>query len=189
MTASLVNPEKTTADRNWCLGFMMQEKESFEKGKNEKYKREWSNESLKENLDLYFQTCSIQSNSKSISTVAATLANCGINPITNEKVFSFGHIKDTLSLMLSCGMYDYYGEWDYRIGLPAKSGVSGLLYVVIPGVMGISVYSPRLDSLSNSVKGIEFLKKLVSKFSFHVLDNINNSNKIGILKIKYLMKI
>ena len=179
---STYQSEKNTADRNQCLGFMMQEKGSFQQGKNSKYKRDWNDDSLKNNLDLYFQTCSIQSNSKSISTVAATLANGGINPITNEKVFSYAHVKDTLSLMLSCGMYDYSGEWAYRIGLPAKSGVSGLLYAVIPGVMGISIFSPKLDSLGNSVKGIAFFKKLVSKFSFHVLDNEHNSNKISILK-------
>ena len=180
---STYQSEKTTADRNRCLGFMMQEKMSFEKGKNDKFKRVWNNDSLNTNLDLYFQTCSIESDNKTISTfIASTLANGGINPITNEKVFKCNYVKDSLSIMLSCGMYDYSGEWAYRIGLPAKSGVSGLLYVVIPGIMGISVFSPKLDSLGNSVKGIEFFRRLVNKFNFHVLDNINNSNKISIIK-------
>ena len=179
---STYQSEKTTADRYRCLAYMMQEKMSFENGKNDKYKREWTNESLNINLDLYFQTCSIESDNKTISTVASTLANGGINPITNDKVFKCNHVKASLSIMLSCGMYDYSGEWAYRIGLPAKSGVSGLLYVVIPGIMGISVFSPKLDSLGNSVRGIEFFRRLVNKFNLHVLDNINNSNKISIVK-------
>ena len=70
-------------------------------------------------------------------------------------------VKATLTLMLSCGMYDYSGEWCVRVGLPAKSGVAGLVYIVIPNVMGIAVYSPRLDTVGNSVRAVTFFKHLM----------------------------
>ena len=74
--------------------------------------------------------------------------------------------------MSSCGMYDFSGEFAFTIGLPAKSGVSGALMIVIPNVMGICTWSPRLDTMGNSVRGIEFSKALVEKFNFHNYDNL-----------------
>ena len=104
-------------------------------------------------------------------------------------------VKHTLSLMLSCGMYDYSGQFAFKIGLPAKSGVSGaiiglvsykkyseinLVYivlsflnqrpVVVPNVMGICIYSPKLDKLGNSARGLLFCEKLLNLFNFHHFD-------------------
>ncbi len=178
---SVFQSERDSADRNKCIAYMMQEKQSFQVGKDCKYKRDWGLDSLSSNLDLYFQCCSINSNNKSISKIAATLANGGINPITKKKVFNYNHVKYSLSLMLSCGMYDYSGEWAYHIGLPAKSGVSGLIYVIIPGIMGISVFSPPLDKIGNSYKGIEFFKKLTKSLNLHIFD-LHKDSKLQILK-------
>lgn len=82
--------------------------------------------------------------------------------------------------MLTCGMYDYSGEWGYKIGIPAKSGVSGLIYGIVPGVMGISVYSPKLDKIGNSYRGVKFFEKLSEKLNIHIFDNEYNSEKISI---------
>ena len=94
--------------------------------------------------------------------VAATFANAGINPLTNDPVYTPSTVRHCLSLMSSCGMYDYSGEFAFTIGLPAKSGVSGGLMLVVPGVMGVCVWSPRLDSLGNSVRGVALCKELVT---------------------------
>ena len=84
--------------------------------------------------------------------------------------------------MSSCGMYDYSGEWAYTIGIPAKSGVSGIVMGIIPNVMGIAVFSPKLDELGNSSRGIEFFKELTKLYPFHIYDNILKENNNIILK-------
>jgi len=149
--------ESGSANRNWCLGYMMKEKNSFPDCFT----------SLDNALQLYFQICSITSTAKAMSVMAATLANGGLNPWTGEAVFSPDHIRSCLPLMLTCGMYDYSGQWAFDVGLPAKSGVGGCIFSVIPNVCGISVWSPRLDNVGNSVRGVAVFKELVKRFSFH----------------------
>ena len=82
------------------------------------------------------QCCSIEVTTKASAVIASTLANAGVCPLTSEPCISPKTVKSTLSLMFSCGMYDYSGEWCVSVGLPAKSGVAGLIYVVIPNVSG-----------------------------------------------------
>ena len=156
--------EKADADRNMCLGFMMKEKNAF-------HSHIKNVNNLFDVLDLYFQTCSIEYSCEQLSVLAATLANGGICPVTNEKVFDSEHVKNCLSLMNSCGMYDYSGEWCFKIGIPAKSGVGGGIFLVIPGKMGIATFSPNLDKIGNSVRGIDFATRLTNTFNFHQYDN------------------
>ena len=106
-----------------------------------------------------------------------TLANEGICPTTGEKVLGSEFVPHILSLMYTCGMYNYSGEFAFKVGLPAKSGVSGALLLVIPNVMGIGLWSPPLDDKGNTVRGIQFAKMLVEKFNFHQFDNLNHSEK------------
>ena len=107
-----------------------------------------------------------------LAVAAASLANAGVCPLTEDSVFTPGTVQSCLSLMSSCGMYDFSGEFAFTIGLPAKSGVSGALMLVVPGLMGICVWSPRLDELGNSVRGIEFCRKLVTAYNVHVFDSL-----------------
>jgi glutaminase len=153
--------ERRTADRNFALGYFMRERGAFPDGTD-----------LVETLEFYFQCCSIELDAQGMGVVAATFANAGINPLTNEPVFKPSTVRHCLSLMSSCGMYDYSGEFAFTIGLPAKSGVSGGLMLVVPGVMGVCIWSPRLDALGNSVRGVAFCKELVTQYNFHVFDSL-----------------
>ncbi|MBK8260725.1 MAG: glutaminase A [Nannocystis sp.] len=153
--------EKTTADRNFALAYFMRENKAFPPGTD-----------LEETLEFYFQCCSIEVNAAQMATVAATLANGGICPTSGERVFSTKTVQNCLSLMYSCGMYDFSGEFAFAIGLPAKSGVGGALMIVVPNVMGICTWSPRLDKMGNSGRGIDFCKRLVEAFNFHNYDTL-----------------
>ncbi len=161
--------EKATADRNYALAYFMREKGVFPAGTD-----------LHITLDLYFQCCSIEVTCESLSIVAATLANGGINPFTGEKVFHADTVKDCLSLMHSCGMYDFSGEFAFLIGLPAKSGVSGGLMVVVPNTLGLALYSPRVDIHGNTVRGVEFCKEMIALYNFHPYDSLAQSEQVKI---------
>lgn len=95
----------------------------------------------------HFKCCSMEATCDTMSIVAATLANGGICPFSEEKIFRPDVVRDVLSLMHSCGMYDYSGQFAFKVGVPAKSGVCGGMLVVIPNVMGIFTWSPPLDPL------------------------------------------
>jgi glutaminase len=73
--------------------------------------------------------------------------------------------------MLTCGMYDYSGEWAYRVGMPAKSGVGGGVSAVVPKTLGIGVFSPLLDAKGNSVRGIKVCEDLSRDFGLHLLNS------------------
>lgn len=158
--------EKHHADRNISLAYYMRENGAFNGSP--------SPNELHESLDLYFQCCSITLNCKSASTISATLANSGCCPITHEQVVSTNIVKDCLSLMYACGMYDFSGQFSFEIGLPAKSGVSGCLFLVVPNCFGICIWSPRLDTMGNSVRGVEFCKQFIIKtdYNYHIFHNI-----------------
>jgi glutaminase len=123
-----------------------------------------------ESLELYFQQCSILVHAHDLAVMAATLANAGVNPLTKQRAIAHEYVKDVLSVMFSCGMYDYAGEWAYRVGLPAKSGVGGGICAVVPGRCGIGVYSPPLDERGNSVRGIKVCQELSTRFGLHAFE-------------------
>jgi glutaminase len=124
---------------------------------------------IEESLDLYFQQCSILVTGRDLATIAATLANGGINPITGERAVEAAHVRHVLSVMYSCGMYDSAGGWAFEVGLPAKSGVSGGIMAVVPGQGGIGVFSPPLDSSGNSVRGVAVCRELARRYDLHLL--------------------
>jgi glutaminase len=105
--------------------------------------------------------------------MAATLANRGINPLTGKQALRGEYVESVLSVMETCGMYDYAGEWLYKVGMPAKSGVAGGVIAVINRQLGIGTYSPRLDQYGNSVRGIEVCADLASRLGLHVFDCLN----------------
>lgn len=159
--------ERMSGERNFALAYFMKEKKAFPPKTD-----------IIETLEFYFQCCSMTITTNKLSIVAATLANGGVCPLTGEKIFSPETVKNCLSIMYSSGMYDYSGEFAFKIGLPAKSGVSGAIMLVIPNVMGICTFSPLLNSYGNSTRGVEFFDRLTEKFNFHLFDNIKMTSSV-----------
>lgn len=118
----------------------------------------------------YFLECSTDVTTENLSMMAATLANKGVNPVTGREVFSEETTRQVLGVMMTCGMYDAAGNWMIDIGLPAKSGVDGGIMVVVPGQLGIGVYSAPLDSHGNSVRGAAAIRRVTRDLGMHYAD-------------------
>ncbi|MGW0246652.1 glutaminase A [Nocardia goodfellowii] len=118
--------------------------------------------------DVYFRQCAVCVTTIDLAVMAATLANGGVNPVTAERVIDAEIARITLSVMSTCGMYDYSGEWMVQVGLPSKSGVGGGIVSALPGEFGIGVFSPRLDPRGNSVRGKAALAEMSQRFGLHV---------------------
>ncbi|WP_339332663.1 glutaminase A [uncultured Maricaulis sp.] len=156
--------ERGTAKRNLALVKLMDEHDAFPEGVDPAAA-----------LDLYFRACAMTMDCRQMAVVAATLANGGVCPTTGHRVIDSRIVRNTLSLMLSCGMYDYSGEYAFTVGLPAKSGVSGGLMIVVPGLGGFGLWSPPLDRQGNPVRGIEVSRLLVESFPFHLFAGVTGS--------------
>ncbi len=133
---------------------------------------------IDETLDLYFQQCSILVTARDLAMLAATLANGGVNPVTQERALDEHYVQDVISVMLTCGMYDASGEWCYRVGIPAKSGVGGGITAVVPGKLGIGTFSPLLDAKGNSVRGIKVCQDLSQDFGLHLFNAAEPERKL-----------
>ena len=130
--------ESATGHRNRAIGWMLRNFGILD-------------EDPDEILEIYFQQCSLRVTCADLAVMGATLANQGVNPITGERAIAQDYVDNVLGVMATCGMYDWSGEWIYRVGLPAKSGVGGGILAVLPGQLGIGVFSPPLDAQGNSV--------------------------------------
>jgi glutaminase len=147
--------ERATGHRNRAIGFLALNAGMIA-------------EPIDDHLDLYFEQCSILVSARDLAVMAATVANNGVNPLTGVRAIETRYIKYVLSVMHSCGMYDYSGEWSYRIGLPAKSGVGGGIIAALPGQLGIGTYSPLLDDQGNSCRGIQVCQDISERFKLHM---------------------
>jgi glutaminase len=158
--------ESATGDRNRAIGYLLRNSNVIRDDVNAV-------------VEVYFRQCSILVTARDSAVMAATLANRGINPVTGEQVMTPYAVSRTLSVMTSSGMYDYAGEWIYRIGIPAKSGVGGGILAALPARLGLGSYSPRLDRHGNSVRGIRVCEALSSHYSLHMLSrNEDTRNSI-----------
>ena len=114
-------------------------------------------------VKTYFKHCSIAMSTKELSRSMLFLANHGIDPISNHEFVTSNQAKRVNALMLTCGHYDASGEFAFHVGLPAKSGVGGGIVAVVPKVMSIAVFSPRLNSWGNSLIGTKALELFAQK--------------------------
>jgi len=147
--------ELRSADRNRATAYLMRSYGMI-------------SQDVEENLALYLRQCSVCVTTRDLAVMAATLANGGVNPITGEQALTPRYVRDVLSVMHTCGMYDFAGQWAYQIGIPAKSGVSGGILAVVPGKGGIGVFSPGLDEHGNSVRGINVCEEISARLGLHI---------------------
>lgn len=120
-------------------------------------------------LAVYFRQCSLRVTAVDLAVMGATLACGGRNPLTGVQVVGPAAVARALSVMVSAGMYDYSGEWIYRVGLPAKSGVGGGIVAALPAQLGMGTFSPLLDDRGNSVRGVKMCERLSAHFGLHLM--------------------
>jgi glutaminase len=149
--------ERATGNRNRAIAYLM-------------LSRDIVDDRVEETLDLYFAQCAVLVTCDDLAMIGATLANHGVHPATGEQVVSPDVVRDMMSVALTCGMYDYAGEWVFNVGIPAKSGVGGGILGVLPGIGGLATYSPRLDEYGNSVRGVKVFEQLSARFTLHLFD-------------------
>jgi glutaminase len=162
MDEAVFASESATGDRNRAIGYLLRTSSVIK-------------DDVRAVLDVYFRQCSVLVTARDIAVMAATLANRGINPVTGEQVMTPYAISRTLSVMTSSGMYDFAGEWIYRVGIPAKSGVGGGILAALPARLGLGSYSPRLDGHGNSVRGIKVCEALSSHYGLHMLNRSDDA--------------
>jgi glutaminase len=133
---------------------------------------------VEEKLKLYTRQCSINITARQLAISAATLANFGVNPFSGKTVFSSLTVRHILSVMFTCGMYDYAGRWAVDVGLPAKSGVSGGVMAVVNRQIGIGIFSPRLDEIGNSVRASGACIDLAGELGLHAFEFTNKGSSM-----------
>lgn len=149
--------ERSTGHRNRAIAHLLRNFEIL------------TDDDVEQALATYFAQCSISINCCDLAMMGATLANHGRNPRSGQTALASEHVHRVLSVMSSCGVYDYSGEWGHRVGLPAKSGVGGGILAVLPGQLSIAVFSPPLDERGNSARGIRVCEELARSFQLHML--------------------
>jgi glutaminase len=160
---SVYRSESHTGHRNRAIGYMLRNFDIL------------SSDPIP-SVELYFQQCSVSVTARDLGVMAATLANRGVNPVTGKQAIRGEYVESVLSVMGSCGMYDFAGEWIYSIGMPAKSGVAGGIIAVLPGQLGIGVFSPPLDARGNSVRGIRVCDALSRHCDLHLFNRPSVGN-------------
>jgi glutaminase len=162
--------EQATGHRNRAIGHMLRNFDIIEAHPEP-------------SLDLYFRQCSITVTCRDLAVMAATLASQGRNPLTGRQPLNAELTIRILALMATCGTYDFAGQWLYDVGMPAKSGVGGGVLAVVPGRLGVAVYSPRLDPFGNSVRGIEVCEELSKRLGLHLYNQ--NPRAINTIRRSY----
>ena len=148
--------EDRTGNRNRAIGYMLRSFGILD-------------EDPADTLAVYFRQCSLEVDCRDLALMAATLADGGVNPVTGDRVLDPGLTERVLSVMTTCGMYNAAGDWVTEVGLPAKSGVGGGIIAVLPGQLGLAVFSPRLDVHGNSVRGVLACRRLSRDLELHFM--------------------
>ena len=158
-------------------GYAGRELEVLEEVYTSEYESSWSNRGIanllynygrlysdpEEALRVYTRQCSIGINTRDLGMMGATLANEGVNPLSGKRLLDSDDVPELLAIMATAGFYDESGEWMYRSGLPAKTGVGGGIVAVVPGKFAIATFSPPLNPAGNSVRGLKAINYIAAE--------------------------
>lgn len=147
--------EAATADRNRALAYFLKHNKVLEGD-------------VEAHLDVYFRHCSIEVTCRHVARMGLVLANRGKDPDTGIQLIPERYVQIAKVFMVTCGMYNASGEFAIKVGIPAKSGVSGGILALVPGIMGIGVVGPALDDKGNSVAGVHLLQKLSEEWKLSI---------------------
>lgn len=154
---NIYQSEKNTANRNKAILYLLKHFDVVD-------------DQFNEGLDLYFKQCSINVTLENLSLMSSVLANNGINPKSKKVIYSPLFTQKILSLMFSCGMYDTAGTWSFKVGVPAKSGVSGAIFAVVPGKFSIACYSPLIDDHGHSIRGVLAITDFLNELNINIFN-------------------
>ncbi len=146
--------EKSTGSKNRALAYMLKAYGMI-------------SDNIEDILDCYFRACSVKIDSFNLAKIAYVFANKG-KSLTGEYIFDRNYSRYINAVLMTCGMYDGSGEFALNVGVPAKSGVGGGIMAIVPGRMGIGIYSPALDNRGNSCAGIKVLEKLSKELELSI---------------------
>jgi glutaminase len=135
-------------------------------------------------LDVYFKQRSTRVTARDLALMGACLANNGVSSITGVVALNPKYVDKVLSVMSTCGMYDYSGNWVFSVGMPAKSGVGGGTMAVLPGQFGLGVFSPRLDAKGNSFRGIKVCEAVSRDFALHTF-KVAKATSSSVVRVAY----
>lgn len=162
---AIFESEKETAFRNLSIGYSLRNFNILESDPIEI-------------VESYVKQCSINVTVKDLVNMMSVLVNDGILPRTGERLLSHQTVRQVLTVMTTCGMYNAAGDWLATVGIPAKSGVSGGIIGVLPGQVGLAVFSPKLDRHGNSVRGIDIMQQMSRDMGLHLLEGVPSSRVI-----------
>ncbi|WP_317230640.1 glutaminase A [Clavibacter sp. MX14-G9D] len=146
--------ERLLGDRNHALAHLMRSEGTL-------------HVTADEGVAAYARACAVLVSAETLAAMGATLACGGRNPLTGSRVVSERVARDVVSVMATCGVYDGSGRWMRRVGVPAKSSVSGALVLAAPGRLGAAVFSPPLDDQGTSVRGARLAQGLADALGLH----------------------
>ena len=162
---SVYESEVKTAFRNMSIGYMLRTVGVLD-------------EDPEEIVHGYIKQCAIKVTVKDLAMIASVLANGGVQAKTGKRILERSVVRQVLSVMMTCGMYDAAGDWLTTVGIPAKSGVAGGIIGVLPGQVGIAVFSPKLDEHGNSVRGVEIFERLSNDMGLHLMEGTPSAQTI-----------
>lgn len=149
--------ESETGDRNRAIAHLLKSKGVLQGD-------------VQKTIDLYFKMCSLNVNAKTLAGLGLVLACDGINPFSREALIRPGYVRCIKSIMFTCGLYDYSGEFGVDVGVPAKSGVGGGIMCATKVPMGIGLWGPALDEHGNSVASVKAMEHISHRLHLHVFD-------------------